>query len=69
MTTPCLKREVGGCSVLDVTKRTSTSEIGQTAVEYAMVVGFVCILVVGILAASAPGWLTTLTGRVTTAIG
>ena len=46
----------------------SENEIGQTVVEYAMVVGFVCLLVVGILAGLVPGWLTTLTGNITDAL-
>ena len=44
------------------------TEVGQTVVEYALVVGLVCIVVVGVLAAAAPVWLTALTDLVTTGI-
>ena len=45
------------------------TEDGQTVVEYALVVGLVSIVVVGIVAAAAPTWMAALTALVTTAIG
>ena len=45
------------------------AEEGQTVVEYAMIVGLVSVVVVGIVATAAPAWIDTLTSLVTTAIG
>ncbi len=46
-----------------------TSEHGQTVVEYAMLVGLVSLVIIGVLVAAAPGWISSVTGLVTTAIG
>ena len=42
-----------------------SSESGQTVLEYGLVVGFVSIVILGTLAASANGWITTVTGQIT----
>ena len=43
-------------------------EEGQGVVEYALVVGAVSIVLIGILATAGGGWITAVSGKVTTAI-
>jgi len=43
----------------------SRTEEAQTVLEYGLVVGAVSVVIVGILAAAANGWITTVTERVT----
>ena len=43
-------------------------EYGQTAVEYALVIGSICLLMVGILAAAAPVWVSSLATDIAAAI-
>ena len=42
---------------------------GQTAVEYALVLGTICLLMVGVLAASAPAWMGTIVADIGEAMG
>ena len=43
-------------------------EEGQTAVEYALVIGVVSIAIVGVLFTAASGWIGTITTEITTAV-
>ena len=46
----------------------ATSDVGQTVVEYAMIVGLVSVAIIATLALAAPDWITSVTSLVTTAI-
>ena len=43
-------------------------EEGQTVVEYALVVGLVSLVIIGVLATAGGAWITSLSSKVTTAI-
>ncbi len=43
-------------------------EVGQTAVEYAMLIGALSLVTILVVAAAAPGWLSSLTGHITDAL-
>ena len=43
-------------------------EEGQTVVEYALVVGLVSVVIIGVLALAADGWIDQVTALVNTAI-
>ena len=44
-------------------------EEGQTAVEYALVIGVVSLAIVGVLFTAGSGWIASISSKVTTAIG
>ena len=46
----------------------SEREEAQTVIEYALVVGLVSVVVVGVLAAAANGWITSATDAVADAL-
>lgn len=46
-----------------------TSEAGQSAMEYALVIGLVSVMVAAVLAGAAPAWLSALVSSVNTALG
>ena len=43
-------------------------EEGQTVVEYALVVGLVSLVIIGVLATAGTAWINSLSSKVTTAI-
>ena len=43
-------------------------EEGQTVVEYALVVGLVSLVIIGVLATAGTAWINTLSTKVTNAI-
>ena len=43
-------------------------EEGQTVVEYALVVGLVSLVIIGVLATAGSGWINTISTKVTAAI-
>lgn len=43
-------------------------EEGQTVVEYALVVGLVSLVIIGVLATAGGAWITSLSSKVTSAI-
>jgi len=51
-----------------VLRRRLTEQVAQGVVEYALVVAFVSVVIVGVLAASASGWITTITSEITDAL-
>jgi len=44
-------------------------EEGQGVVEYALVVGAVSVVLIGVLATQGTSWITSVTGKVNTALG
>lgn len=44
-------------------------EEGQTVVEYALVVGLVSLVIIGVLATAGSGWITSVSSKITTRIG
>ena len=45
-----------------------SDEEGQTVVEYALVVGLVSLVIIGVLATAGGAWITSLSSKVTSAI-
>ena len=44
-------------------------EEGQTVVEYALVVGLVSLVIIGVLATAGSGWITSIGTKITSKIG